>query len=114
MSLVLDSQKWKLEHGKAYPIRLVAGSRSVEAKALAEAKAVTIAFVDRALNERLRTADVLEVRGEGATLRVPLPAHHHLNALLQGCNLRRREHGNARAKGGRKGTPEKGGDTVPT
>jgi hypothetical protein len=36
--LVLDSQKWKLERGKAYTVRLVAGSRSVEAKALAESK----------------------------------------------------------------------------
>ena len=72
LSLVLDLQKWKLERGKTYTVRLVAGSRSVEAKALAEFKAVTIAFVDRDLNERLRTADVLEVRGEGATLRVPL------------------------------------------
>jgi hypothetical protein len=39
---------------------------------LAENKAVTIALVDRSLDERLRTADALEVRGEGATLRVPL------------------------------------------
>ena len=39
--LFLQSNKWKLEHGKAYPVRLVAGSRSVEAKALAESKAVT-------------------------------------------------------------------------
>src|SRR6266446_3528491 len=67
--LVLDSQKWKLERGKTYTVHLVAGSRSVEAKALAEFKAVTIALADRALNERLRIADVLKVRGEGATLR---------------------------------------------
>jgi hypothetical protein len=57
--LVLDSQKWKLERGKAYTVRLVAGSRSVEAKALAELKSVRIALVDRLLNEGLRTADVL-------------------------------------------------------
>src|SRR5215468_535118 len=52
--LALESQKWKLERGKGYTVRLVAGSRSVEAKALAEFKAVTIALVDRAFNERLR------------------------------------------------------------
>ena len=40
--------KWKLERGKGYTIRLMAGSRSVEAKALAESKAVTIALADRA------------------------------------------------------------------
>ena len=83
--LLLDSQKWKLERGKAYPVRLVAGSRSVEAKALAELKAVTIALADRTLNERLRTADVLEVRGEGATLRVPLDGSTAALGRLEAC-----------------------------
>jgi hypothetical protein len=70
--LSLDSPKWKLERGKAYSVDLSAGSRSVEVKALAESKSVTIALADAAFNERLRTAKVLEVRGEGTTLRVPL------------------------------------------
>ena len=83
--LLLDSQKWKLERGKAYLVRLVAGSRSVEAKALAESKAVTIALADRALNERLRTADALEVRREGATLRVPLDGSTAALARLDAC-----------------------------
>jgi hypothetical protein len=83
--LVLDSQKWKLERGKAYAVRLVAGSRSVEAKALAELKSVRIALVDRSLNERLRTADVLEVRGEGETLRVPLDGSTAAFGRLETC-----------------------------
>jgi hypothetical protein len=83
--LVLDSQKWKLERGKAYTVRLVAGSRSVEAKALAELQSVRIALADRSLNERLRTADVLEVRGEGDTLRVPLDGSTAAFARLEGC-----------------------------
>ena len=82
--LFLQSQKWKLERGKAYTVRLMAGSRSVEAKALAESKAVTIAL-DRSLNERLSTADVLEVRGEGATLRVPLDGSTAALARLDAC-----------------------------
>jgi hypothetical protein len=83
--LFLQSPKWKLERGKAYAIRLMAGSRSVEAKALAEPKAVTIQLADRALNERLRTADVLEVKGEGATLRVPLDGSTAALARLDSC-----------------------------
>ena len=83
--LFLQSPKWKLERGKAYTIRLMAGSRSVEAKALAELKAVTIALIDRSINERLRTADVLEVRGEGATLRVPLDGSTAALARLDAC-----------------------------
>src|SRR5215813_12327676 len=70
--LLLESSKWRLERGKAYPVTLVAGSRSGEAKASAETKDVTIALTDRSLNERIRTANILEVMGEGATLRVPL------------------------------------------
>jgi hypothetical protein len=83
--LLLESQKWKLERGKAYTVRLVAGARSVEANALAETKAVTIALTDRAFNERLRTADVLEVKGEGATLRVPLDGSTAALGRLETC-----------------------------
>ena len=83
--LLLQSQKWNLERGKAYTVRLMAGSRSVEAKALAESKAVTIALADRSLNKSLSTADVLEVRGEGATLRVPLDGSTAALARLDAC-----------------------------
>jgi hypothetical protein len=83
--LVLNSQKWKLQLGKAYIVRLVAGSRSVEMKALAEFKAVTIALANRALNERLLTADFLTVRGEGATLRVPLDGSTAALRRLEAC-----------------------------
>jgi hypothetical protein len=70
--LLLDSPKWKLERGKAYSVRLAAGGQSVEAKALAETKGVTIALADKSFHATLRAASNLEVRGEGATLRVPL------------------------------------------
>src|SRR5262245_17186160 len=32
--MLLDSPKWRLNRGKAYPVRLVAGSRSVDGQAL--------------------------------------------------------------------------------
>ena len=83
--LLLESQKWKLDRGKAYTVRLVAGARSVEAKALAESKTVTISLADRTLSERLRTADVLEVRGDGATLRVPLDGSTAALGRLETC-----------------------------
>ena len=83
--LLLTSQKWKLEPGKGYNVRLVAGARAIDAKALAEAKAVTIALTDRTLNERMRTADVLNVKGEGATLQVPLDGSTAALARLEAC-----------------------------
>jgi hypothetical protein len=83
--LGLDSSKWKLERGKAYSVRLVAGSTSVGAKALAETKGVTIALADRPFNERLRTANVLEVRGEGATIHIPLMGSAAALERLEAC-----------------------------
>ena len=83
--LLLDSPKWKLERGKAYGVTLIAGSRSAQAKALAETKSVTIALADRPLNERVRTANVLEVRGEGTTLRVPLNGSTAALRRLEAC-----------------------------
>src|SRR5262245_45152002 len=85
----LDSSKWKLNRGKAYPVRLVAGSRSVDAQALAETKSVTIAFEDPRLNSELRLANVLEVRGKGATLRVPLDGSPTAFERLETCFNRR-------------------------
>ena len=70
--LLLDSDKWKLDRGKVYSVRLVAGPQSMEAKALAESKSVTITLPERRFNEKLRTASNIQVRGEGATLRIPL------------------------------------------
>ena len=72
LALLLDSSKWRLERGRAYEVTLVAGQRSVDARALAENRGVTIPLADRPFNEAMRTANVLEVRGEGTTLRVPL------------------------------------------
>ena len=83
--LLLNSEKWKLERGKVYIVRLVSGSRSIEARAMADSKAVTIGLVDEAFNRRLRHAGVLEVRGEGATLRVPLDGSTAALQRLEAC-----------------------------
>jgi hypothetical protein len=83
--LILGSPKWKLDSGKAYTVRLVTGPRAFEAKALAEPKTVTIALADRALNEGLRMANVLEVKSDGATLRVPLDGSTAALARLEAC-----------------------------
>ena len=85
LALLLNSEKWKLERGKAYIVRLVSGSRSIEARAMADSKAVAIGLVDEAFNRRLRHAGVLEVRGEGATLRVPLDGSTAALQRLEAC-----------------------------
>ena len=83
--LNLESTKWKLERGNAYTVRLAAGSQSVDAKALAETKGVTIAFADRSFNDNLRKAEFLEVKGEGSTLRVPLDGSAMALDRLEAC-----------------------------
>ena len=83
--LNLDSAKWKLERGNAYTVRPAAGPQSVDAKALAETKGVTIAFADRSFNDNLRKAHVLEVRGEGDTIRVPLDGSTLALDRLEAC-----------------------------
>jgi Extensin-like protein C-terminus len=83
--LLLGSRKWKLEQGKAYPVRLIAGSRSIEAQASADLESVTVALADRSLGKRLETANVLEVKGEGATLRVPLDGSTAAFERLDAC-----------------------------
>ena len=83
--VLLDSSKWKLNRGKAYSVRLVAGSRSVDAQALAETKSVTIALEDSRLNSKLRVASSFEMRGEGTTLRVPLDGSSKAFERLETC-----------------------------
>jgi len=85
LSLLLDSTKWKLQRGKAYEVTLLAGTRSVQARALAESRSVTIALSDRPFNERMRTADVLQVKAEGATLRVPLDGSAAALGRMETC-----------------------------
>ena len=85
LSLLLDSSKWKLQRRKAYSVRLVAGSQSVDAKAMAETKSVTIALPDRPFNGKLRTANVLAVRGEGATIHIPLGESAVALQRLEAC-----------------------------
>ena len=85
LALLLDSDKWKLERGRTYPVRLVAGPRAIDAKAQADSKAVSIALADHGFNKRLRHAGVLEVRGEGATLRVPMDGSTAAMRRLEAC-----------------------------
>ncbi|HET9718106.1 MAG TPA: extensin family protein [Pseudolabrys sp.] len=85
LTLILESPKWKLDRGKTYPVRLSAGSRSVNAKALAEAKSVSIALDDPRLNSKLRSVRSLEVRAEADTLHVPLNGSSAAFQRLEGC-----------------------------
>ena len=85
LSLILESKKWKLDRSKSYPVRLTAGSRSVNAKGLAETKSVTITLADNRLNSGLRSGTNLQVHAQGATLRVPLDTSSKAFERLEEC-----------------------------
>ena len=85
LSVILELQKWKLHRGKTYPVRLTAGTRSVDANARAETKSVTIPLADSTLNSRLRSANNLQAHAEGATLRVPLDSSSTAFERLEEC-----------------------------
>ena len=50
-----------------------------------KSKGVTIALTDRLLNKRIHSAEILELRGEGATLRVPLDGSMAALGRLEMC-----------------------------
>jgi len=52
---------------------------------MAENKSVTIPLADRPLNERVRAANILEVKGEGATLKVPLNGSTAALERMEAC-----------------------------
>ena len=83
--LKLDSNDWKLERGKAYTVTLSAGSRAIDAKALAETQSVTIALAERSFNKSLATANFLNVKGESASIGVPLDGSAAALGRLEQC-----------------------------
>ena len=86
LALALFSPKWKLEQGKSYPVQLVVGSLSVEAKATAETtKNVSIVLADKKLIEGIRIANQIEVQGAGSTIRVPLEKSAMAMDRLEAC-----------------------------
>ena len=85
LSVILESPKWELQRGKTYPVRLAAGSLSVDARARAETKSVIIPLADSRLNSRLRSANNLQVHADGATLRVPLDSSSTAFERLEEC-----------------------------
>ena len=63
----------------------IAIAGGIEATALAETKGVTIALADGPFNGKLRSANALEVRGEGASLHVPLDRSAAALERLDAC-----------------------------
>lgn len=84
-SLMLTSPRWKLENGKTYPVEFAAGSVTWKTDVTATASTVRVTLNDARFNKALRNAKRLEVRGAGATLKVPLDKSQTALARLERC-----------------------------
>lgn len=84
-SLTMTSPRWKLENGKTYPVEFAAGSTSWKTDVTATADTVRVALTDDRFNKAVRNANRLEVRGAGATLKVPLDKSAAALARLERC-----------------------------
>ena len=72
LDLTMSSPKWKLGRGKSYPVELAAGSSVLQAEVAASGNAVSLPVKDERFVKALRLADALDVKGEGATIKVAL------------------------------------------
>jgi hypothetical protein len=84
-SLTLTSEGWKLDSGKNYAVDFAAGSVTWKADVTATADTVRVALNDERFNKALRNANHLEVRGAGATLKIPLDKSAAALARLDRC-----------------------------
>jgi hypothetical protein len=85
LSLMMSSPRWQLQKGRKYPVEFFAGSLGWKAKVSASSDEIRIALTDEHFNEALKSADVLEVRAAGSTIKVPLDKSAAAMARLESC-----------------------------
>jgi len=84
-SLTMTSPRWKLDNGKTYPVVFAAGRVAWKADVSATADTVRVALTDNRFNKAIRNANRLEIRGAGATLKVPLDKSSAALGRLERC-----------------------------
>lgn len=84
-ALIMTSERWKLDSGKAYAVEFLAGKTSWKTDVTATADTVRVALTDERFNKALRNANRLDVKGAGATISVPLDKSAAALARLGSC-----------------------------
>ncbi len=84
-ALIMTSERWKLDSGKAYPVEFLAGKTNWKTDVTATADTVRVALTDERFNKALRNANRLDVKGAGATISVPLDKSAAALARLESC-----------------------------
>ena len=85
LTLAMTSPRWRLEQGKSYPIELAAGSVTWETKVIATINTVRVSLTEPRFTDGLRVADILEIRGAGSVIRVPLDKSAAAMERLERC-----------------------------
>jgi hypothetical protein len=85
LALAMSSPRWKLDKGKKYDVEFAAGRITWKSDVAATSQAVRVALTDQKFNDALRTADQLEVRGAGSTIRVSLDKSAAALSRLDSC-----------------------------
>lgn len=85
LALAMTSPRWQLESGKNYPVELVAGSVTWDSKVVATSNTVRVDLTEPRFTDALRLADMLEVRGAGSAIRVPLDKSAAAMERLERC-----------------------------
>jgi hypothetical protein len=88
--LTMTSPRWRLEAGKSYPVELVAGASTWSTTMAATLNSVRVALTEPRFTDGLRLADILEVRGAGSAIRVPLEKSAAAMERLERCYERNR------------------------
>ncbi len=85
LDLTMSSAKWKLGRGKSYPVELVAGSSTLQADVAASGNAVSLPVKDERFLKSLKLAGGLDMKGEGATIKVALDKSAAALDRLEAC-----------------------------
>ncbi len=85
LTLSMNSPRWTLDKGKKYEVQFAAGSVGWKSDVTAMAHAVQVGLTDQKFNDALRTADLLEVRGAGSTIKVSLDKSAAALSRLDSC-----------------------------
>lgn len=84
-SLVMTSPRWKLENGKTYSVEFAAGKVTWKTDVAATQDTVRVTLTNERFNKALRNVNGLEVKGAGATLKIPLDKSSAALARLEHC-----------------------------
>jgi hypothetical protein len=85
LSLTMTSPRWQLGKGEKYTVEFAADSHIWSTLVSATSDAVKVSLTDGSFNQALKSADMLEVRGAGSTIKLSLDKSAAALTRLESC-----------------------------